>query len=269
MNINSPHLTAANYIVETSNKIATNDYLVPTISYRALEKTARTFEAIVQFYFPLHGLSTTDFLRFMPVLTFAEGAIYQIDEEYEAHVDDPNFVSQHLPVLRNVLTQLDLFDDALETELQRGLTYYRLEQQLCSGAAVTEEEIALANRFKCFDCRFLNRLLFKLTEQPYDEELLDLFWLGEQITDVEDDIMQYSEDVQRNVYNTYRMFVRLYGTAAPQHIQRYLEGLQAEAQRRLELLEQTKPILAETMFELWDSYRGFNAAPAIPEPILE
>jgi hypothetical protein len=267
--MNSPSLITPNQSVEKANPIALNDYLTPTISYRALEKTARTFAAIVQFYFPLYGLSETDFLRFMPVLTFAEGAIYQIDEEYEAHVDDPNFVSQHLPVLRNVLTQLNLFDEALETELQRGLTYYRLEQQLCSGATVTEEDITLANRFKCFDCRFLNRLLFKLTEQPYDEELLELFWLGEAVTEVEDDLMQYADDVQCNVYNSYRMFVRLYGVDAPQHLQCYLEGLLTEAEQRLALLEQTNPQLAEKLVELWETYRGVNAMPEIPAPILE
>ncbi|MBW4621677.1 MAG: hypothetical protein KME17_20225 [Cyanosarcina radialis HA8281-LM2] len=267
--MNFPQLIALDRSLEKTNSILSNDNLVPTISYRALEKTARTFEAIVQFYFPLHGLSETDFLRLMPALTFAEGAIYQIDEEYEAHVGDPNFVSQHLPVLRNVLTKLNLFDEALETELQRGLTYYRLEQQLCSGAAVTEEEIALSNRFKCFDCRFLNRLLFKLTDRPYDEELLDIVWLGEQIAEVEDDLMQYEDDVQRNVYNTYRMFVRLYGLEAPQHLLRYLEELHAEAERLMAMLAQNNPDLAETLFELWSTYRGSNEMPAIPAPILE
>jgi hypothetical protein len=267
--MNSLQLIAPDRSLEKTNSIASNDYLVPTISYRALEKTARTFEVIVQFYFPLHGLSDADFVRLMPALTFAEGAIYQIDEEYEAHVGDPNFVSQHLPVLRNVLTKLNLFDEALETELQRGLTYYRLEQQFCSGGAVTEEDIALANRFKCFDCRFLNRLLFKLTDRPYDEELLDIFWLGEQITDVEEDLMQYEDDVDRNVYNTYRMFVRLYGLEAPQHLQRYLEELYAEAERLMALLAENNPELAETLFELWDAYRGANTMPAIPQPILE
>jgi hypothetical protein len=33
-----------------------------------------------------------------------------------------------------------------------------------------------------------------------DEELLDLWWLIEQMVDIEEDLLQYHEDIQRNVY---------------------------------------------------------------------
>jgi len=247
----------------------TPDILVPTISYWALAKSVRILTEIVSYYFPLHGLSHTDIPRFMAVLTFAESTLYQIDEEYERHIGEPYFESRSMAVLRNVLTSLTLYDEALEAELQGGLTYWRLEQQLCSGRPFTEADIVRANRFRCGDYRFLHRLLHKLIPKPYDEELLDLWWLIEQMGEVEEDLLQYHADLQRNVYNTYRMFVRLYGEAAPQHLQRYRDALEAEAQQRLVRLSETRPDLAATVEHLYATGRALYPVPPIPPPILE
>jgi hypothetical protein len=247
----------------------TRDMLVPTISYWALTKAVRVLTDIVSYYFPLHGLSHADLPRFAPVFTFAESTLYQIDEEYETHIDDPHFTSRYMVVLRNVLTQLHLYDEALDAELQGGLTYWRLEQQLCSGKPFTEADIVQANRFRCCDYRFLHRLLHRLLSKPYNEELFDLCWLIEQMGEVEEDLLQYQDDLRRNVYNTYRLFVRLYGQAAPQHLQRYRNALEDETQQRLVRLSETQPALAATVEHLYTTGRTLYPVPDIPVPILD
>ena len=242
---------------------------MPTISFRALTKSVRILTDIVSYYFPLHGLTPADIPRFAAVLTFAESSLYQVDEEYERHLDEPHFVPESLAVLRNVLTHLDLYDAALETELQGGLTYWRLEQRLASGQPFTEADIVQANRLRCGDYRILHRLLHRLLSKPYDEELLDLCWLVEQMGEVEEDLLQYHADLQRGVYNTYRMFVRLHGEAAPQQLQRYRDDLENEAQQRLVRLGQTRPDLAATVEHLYATGRALYPVPPIPAPIRE
>ncbi|MBD2016614.1 hypothetical protein H6F96_21920 [Microcoleus sp. FACHB-53] len=268
-----------NHVQHLKKAVTSHDQLIPTISYWAIQKSITNLQAITRFYFPLLGLSEADFPQFIPLLIFVEATIYQIDEEYENHIDEPKFISKHISVLRNILTQLNLFDETLETELQQGLTYYRLEQKFCSGAIPTEEDINLASLFKCFDFGVLQRLLYKLTAQPYDEEILEISRLSDQICKVAADLEDYKEDIRRNVINTYRMFVRLYGSEAPQHLRHYLESLNSKLQHRLKLLEQTRPELAKKFIELWNAdlklEKMWNAetedfaVPEIPEPILE
>ena len=241
--------------------------LVPLISYRALEKSRRILEDIVLYYFPLHGLADADFFRVMPLLVFVEGGAYQVDEDYEAHIGQPGFVSPLIAIIRDVLTGLGVYDTTLDAILQKGVAYWRLEQQMCSGLRFTEEDIVRADGFRCSDYELLHRLLFKSMAKPYDEELLALCRIIEQRGEVEDDLAQYADDVRGNVYNAYRMFVRLHGAAAPRHLQRYLDALIRDTERCCARLAQTRPQLASTWQALQDAYYAANPAPAIPRPL--
>lgn len=268
-----------NHIQHIKTAVTSDEQLIPTVSYWAIQKSITNLQAITRFYFPLLGLSEADLPRFMPILIFVEATIYQIDEEYENHIDNPQFISKHILVLKNVLTQLNLFDDKVENELQEGLTYYRLEQQFCSGAIITQEDIDHASLFKCFDLGLLHRLLFKLTDLPYDEEILQISRISDQICKICMDLEDYQKDIRRNVINTYRMFVCLHGSAAPEQLRLYFESLNSKLRHRLECLEQTKPNLAKKFIELWNADLKLMglwnaktedfAVPEIPNPILE
>ncbi|MEG4224555.1 hypothetical protein QUA35_01130 [Microcoleus sp. N9_B2] len=269
-----------NHLESLKTVSVTDQMLIPTTSYWSLQKSITNLQGLTGFYFPLVGLSEADFSQFMPLLIFVEATIYQFDEEYERHVDDPDFISPHMLTLRDVLFQLNLFDEKIETELfTNGLTYYRLEQQFCSGGSPTVEDIDKASLFKCFDFAILQRILLKLTNQPYDEEFLQTCRLSDQICKICCDLRDYKEDINRNVINTYRMFVRLYGAEAPQHLRWYLESLNSKLQERLKLLEKTRPEIAKIFIELWMEDLKFEkmwnaetesfAVPEIPEPILE
>jgi len=268
-----------NHLQQMQTAVTSDDQLIPTISYWALQKSITNLQGLTGFYFPLVGLSEADFHRFMPVLIFVEATIYQIDEEYENHIDDPQFISKHISVLRNVLTQINLLDEEIENELQEGLSYYSLEQKFCSGVIPTQEDIEKASLFKCYDFGILQRILLKLSGQHYGEEFLKTCRISDQICKICCDLRDYKEDTRRNVINTYRMFVRLYGSEAPQNLRRYLESLNSKLQYRLKLLEQTQPELAKKFIELWNVdlklEKMWNAetedfaVPEIPTPILE
>lgn len=258
----------------------TNEMLIPSVSYWSLQKSISNLQGITGFYFPLLSISEEDSPQILPILMFVEATIYQADEEYERHVSDPNFLSQHILTLRDVLIQLNLFDEQIETELfTNGLTYYRLEQEFCSGLISSQEDINKASLFKCYDFGIMQRILLKLTNQSYDEDFLLTCRLSDQICKICADLIDYKKDISQNVINTYRMFVRLYGTDAPQHLRHYIESLNSNLQQRLKLLEQTKPELSQRFIELWKEELKLDnmwnaetkefAVPEIPEPILE
>ena len=73
----------------------TNEMLIPSVSYWSLQKSISNLQGITGFYFPLLSISEEDSPQILPILMFVEATIYQADEEYERHVSDPNFLSQH------------------------------------------------------------------------------------------------------------------------------------------------------------------------------
>lgn len=271
-----------NYVLETQDSITSNDQLIPTISYWSLQKSISNLQALTLLYFPLHGLFEADFIKFMPLFIFIEATIYQIDEEYENNIDNPQFRSPHTSVLQNVLTQLNLFDQEIENELNQGLTYYSLEQKFCSGSIPTEETIYNASLYKCFDFGILQRILLKLIGEPYDEEFLSICQTSAQISKICTDIEDYRRDINRNVINTYRMFVRLYGTEAPQQLLRFINELNTNLQQKIGAFQKKNSELAQHFVELrkkiLEDLRPISSntdpidgliLPEIPEPILE
>ncbi len=243
--------------------------LRPEISYKALMRALVIVEEIITYYFPLHGLGVEEALRWLPELIYAEAMLYQIDEEYERHTDDPHFVSPHLDRLREVLAGRGLFDEALEAELQGGIELWRLEQRMCSGGAFGEAEVEAAMHYRCGDYRFLHRLLFRLQEQPYDEALIALCSGVEERGEIEDDLRSYAKDVAGNVYNSYRMLVMLHAEGAPARLQSHLARIDARIRRQSLAMMITRPRLVRIGVALQREYANKVAPPEIPTPIIE
>ncbi|TAN70921.1 MAG: hypothetical protein EPN17_03265 [Methylobacter sp.] len=245
-----------------------DDFLIPVMSFHSLKKAMRIIQEMLLYYFPLHELGIEDFFRLMPLLIFAEATAYQTDEEYEIQLTSPLLTSTRLDILKRILSQASVYDEQLETELQRGIQYWQMERALLSNVTFTEADIIESTRLKCCDYRYLHRLLFRLLNKPYDEELLELSWLVEQIGEIEDDLLQYEDDLKRNVYNTYDLFVRLYAENAPQRLQAYLDKLNKELQQQEARLAITRPQLVTRWLEVQQAYAEANPSPAIPEPII-
>lgn len=263
--INRPLVTNSS----VSTNVLTPIELKPSFSYKALIKALVIVEEIIIYYFPLHGLTENDIFSYLTELVYAEAMLYQIDEEYEAQINNPNFVSKHSEALRAILGARGLYDAALEQELQYGFDLWKLEQQMCSGGAFNEADIAKAMHYKCGDYRFLHRLLFLLTGKPYNESLITLCSLVEERGEIEDDLRQYHSDIERNVYNSYRMLVRLHGKAAPARLQQYLDKLDTKIEQLAEQLAKTNPEWISLGEAMQEAYYQENPAPAIPEPVIE
>ena len=276
---NNPEL-ANHHLDSIKNVPVSNEMLIPSVSYWSLQKSINNLQDIARFYFPLLGISGVNSPQIIPLLVFIEATIYQADEEYERHVSDPNFFSQHMFTLRDILIQLNLFDEQIKTELfTNGLTYYRFEKKFCLGEIPTQEDINKASMLKCYDLRVMQLILLKLTNQPYNEEFLQTSQLSDRICEINCDLADYEKDIRRNVINIYRMFVRLYGIEAPKHLRHHLESLNSQLQSGIKLIEQTQPEIAKKFIELWKEdlklLKIWNAeteqfaVPEIPDPILE
>ncbi|MEH1884107.1 hypothetical protein [Nostoc sp.] len=241
--------------------------VIPNLSYKAIKKSLPLLQSWINYLLPLYDVVEADITEIMPLLLFVEATIYQIDEDNEIHED----ITKHSLVLRNVLTQLNLLDDAVETLIQQGLTYYDLETQFCLGKMPTQENIDSVCLGKPFDYGILSRLFFKLTGQPdHQQEILKVCRVAEQIVEIRSDLKSYNEDIERNVMNIYRMFVRLYGLEASQKLQRYLENLNSQLQHQLKLLEQTRPDMAKKFIMLWRNlFPEDRPIPEVPAPIFE
>jgi hypothetical protein len=236
-------------------------HLIPTISSHALEKASLTIEPFVKLYFPFHGMSLEDFFPHLALFVYTEATIYQIDEEYEKNIHNNNFVCSHLPILVDFFKQKKLWDTVIEKEIENGIRYYELERSMCRGEKFTEQDIWCANQYKCYDFRVLHRLLYKIQKKNCDEKVLQAFWWGERLVDIEDDIKQYSEDAQSNVYNSYSMMVKLYSHQAKEKMQAYWEFLYQQFQQHTKNLD---PVPCKNLEILWSNYRASSPIPMIP-----
>jgi hypothetical protein len=81
--------------------------------------------------------------------------------------------------------------------------------------------------------------------------------------------VQYHEDAAPNVYNTYRMFVRLHGDAAPARLTQYLDRLERKGRECLARLAERRPDVGARLERLCEAGRAEFPRPAIPEPILD
>ncbi len=232
----------------------------PAVSYHALEKAARVLRPFVRIYFPFHGLSDADFMHYFPLLVTVESSVYQIDEGYEKNITADEFDPRPMDMLVDYLDRKDLLDAAITEELENALHYYRLEHAMCGGKAFSHEDVLLASRFRCYDIRVLHRLLYRVREQPYNEEILEVFRIGEVLGELEDDIRSYKEDSSRNVFNTYSMLVRLHGAEGKAQFQGFLDDLDAQLQ--------AQRVNFPKLVALWETYRAKSPAPDLPEPIL-
>ena len=244
----------------------------PFVSYHGMKKSARLLYDFAFFYFPLHNLELKDFFTYYPLLGFAEAMVYETDVLIEAGQAGESGYQAEAPVTRfkhlmvDLLQEISLYDPAIEIELEHGEEYYRLENQMMHDHVVTHELIMHAAEHRTFDMRVLHRILFKMLDKPYDESLFTLIRPVEELADIEDDIVQYHDDVKDNSYNTYRMFVRLYGQDAPQRLAAEIKKYEEQIEKNLASL----PLRRKWKY-LWllNKFRKDHPEPSIPSPILE
>lgn len=236
----------------------------PNISFHATKKAFFAMGFVYKFYFKLHGLTEEDLFKFFPTLIFVEGVIYQADEENE--MGKKAEFRRRWDFVSKFLKEHNLLDDKLKEELEAGRAYYELERKMLSGRTFTEEEIIATVRQKCYDFRVLHRLIYKLMGKPYDDLLFEVFKEIEVLMELEGDINDYAKDIANNAFNTYRMYVRLYGKDGKKRIEEFWERQMQAVRAKIAKL----PAEMQTVFDtLEKEYRKIAPIPPIPEPIIE
>lgn len=244
----------------------------PYVSYRGLKKSARLLYDFSYFYFPLHDVPQRKFFEYYPLLAFVEALVYEADELVESGQADQQEYKGVKPVtqMKNIdlalLKELNLYDPLIEKELEQGEEYYRLENQMMHDKEVTYDILVRACERRTFDMRVLHRIFFRLLEKPYDERLFELIRPMEILADIEDDIEQYKDDVASNSFNTYRMFVKLYGKEGKQKLEAEVDKYVRQVEANLKSLPWRRRL---KFTRLLLQFRKDHPEQKIPEPILE
>ncbi|XP_064985964.1 uncharacterized protein LOC103969901 isoform X6 [Musa acuminata AAA Group] len=218
----------------------------PMIGLDAMKRANSTLEDFCRSYFMFHGLDASkprEIFKYLPILSFTESYIYQLDtlNEKALHLSSkvatsPTTELNNLTHLRNDVTYHNvrnntnefcsadplirllqcegLLSERIRKELNSGIEYWALERKLCHALSgkkkILMEDIMKAIHLKSFDYRVLNLLLYQLRGQQ--------------------------DDVVENSFNILRMFVGVYGAStAPSMLAKCI----AEAEEKYERLIRT------------------------------
>ncbi|XP_044324683.1 uncharacterized protein [Triticum aestivum] len=191
----------------------------PMIGFDAMMRANSTLEDFCRSYFIFHGLDVNrphSVFKFLPLLSFTESYIYQLDASNEDSlllVPDNNSsstvlerkiqgssqmsLSDMLDPLDNFLQCQGLMTDQLRNELKSGIQYWSLERKLCQALSrndkISIEDVMEAIHLKSFDYRVLNLMMYRLTGQQLSRRY------------------DYEDDVVNNTFNILRMFAVIYG----------------------------------------------------------
>ncbi|KNA23563.1 hypothetical protein SOVF_023700 [Spinacia oleracea] len=240
------------------------------IGLDAMQRANSTLEDFCRSYYMFHGMdenSPEAIFKYLPMLSFTESFIYQLDALNEKIVEvtvnkeaDPNgksdevcrlnkvFESEPLRPLTLLLENHGLLTQRIRKELKDGEEYWALERRLCNAIEQTEisiEDVLRGIELKSFDYRFLNLLLYQLRGAEVNDLHMEFLTISEYLVEVSDDLFDYEEDVLENNFNILRMFVRIYGADASTKLAKNI----AEAEEKCKKLSESLDP------ELYSSYK--------------
>ncbi|XP_072060722.1 uncharacterized protein [Arachis hypogaea] len=169
-------------------------------------------------YFMFHELDVTKpqtVFKYLPILSFTESYIYQLDKMNEKLLPTPTngksvhggkdekttgvlasyFSNDPVRPLVTLLKHKGLLTERIREELTLGEEYWALERKLCY-ALVNEKEILIedvmkAIHLKSFDYRVLNLLLYQLRGAEVEELHMEFLSVSEFLVEVSDDLYDY------------------------------------------------------------------------------
>ncbi|XP_064944141.1 uncharacterized protein LOC135585911 isoform X12 [Musa acuminata AAA Group] len=185
----------------------------PMIGLDAMKRANSTLEDFCRSYFMFHGLDASkprEIFKYLPILSFTESYIYQLDTLNEKALHLSSKVATSPTTELNNLTHL------------------------CND--ILMEDIMKAIHLKSFDYRVLNLLLYQLRGQQVNELHMEFLSVSEFLVEIADDLYDYEDDVVENSFNILRMFVGIYGAStAPSMLAKCI----AEAEEKYERLIRT------------------------------
>ncbi|XP_018445623.1 uncharacterized protein LOC108817440 isoform X2 [Raphanus sativus] len=207
--------------------------VVAMIGLDAMKRANSTLEDFSRSYFMFHQLEISEpqsIFRYLPVLSFTESYIYQMDALNEKIVSESLvtcsshgwnsdsrvlFETDPLKPLGVVLEREGLLTQRIQQEFMSGKEYWALERKLCHALSnknkICVEDVMRAIHLKSFDYRVLNLLLYKLRGEEVNELHMEFLSVSEFLVEVADDLFDYEDDVLENSFNVLRMFVGMFG----------------------------------------------------------
>ncbi|KAH1196451.1 hypothetical protein HKD37_18G049367 [Glycine soja] len=211
----------------------------------SMQMANSTLEDFCRSYFMFHGLDVSkpqSIFKYLPILSFTESYIYQLDKMNEKLLQTPCngncvfgekderetkvlvscFSNEPVRPLVSILEHKGLLTERIREELRLGEEYWALERKLCSALTNKEEilveDVMKAIHLKSFDYRVLNLLLYQLQGTKVEELHMEFLSISEFLVEVSDDLYDYEafvqDDVLENNFNILRMFIRIYGPSA-------------------------------------------------------
>ncbi|XP_059433224.1 uncharacterized protein LOC132166431 isoform X2 [Corylus avellana] len=248
---------------EDPGLLQTNFEDMALVGLDAMQRANSTLEDFCRSYFMFHGMDVNrpqSLFKYLPVLSFTESFIYQLDSLNEKMLHLPTsgitvsergskegntkftdaFKSNPFVQLEGLLECRDLLTERIREEFRCGEEYWALERKLCralmSKEKISVEDVLRAIHLKSFDYRVLNLLLYQLRGEEVNNLHMEFLSVSEFLVEVSDDLFDYEDDVIENSFNVLRMFVRICGASkAPAMLAKYI----AEAEQKYESLLKT------------------------------
>ncbi|KAL3845153.1 hypothetical protein ACJIZ3_002556 [Penstemon smallii] len=195
---------------------------VAMIGMDAMIRSNSTLEDFCRSYFMFHKMETNQpqsIFRYLPMLSFIESYIYQLDGLNEKllelpkgggpicntdlEVGDPNLDAKSLRTFKRdpfrplfiVLESQRLLTARISEEFRFGEEYWALERKLCcalvSNKEISIEDVTRAIHLKSFDYRVLNLLLYQLRGEKVNELHMEFLSISELLVEVSDDLCIY------------------------------------------------------------------------------
>ncbi|XP_035545206.1 uncharacterized protein LOC109014557 isoform X4 [Juglans regia] len=186
----------------------------------AMQRANSTLEDFCRSYFMFHEMEVNrlpSLFKYLPVLSFTESFIYQLDSLNEKILRQPTsgvtvserghkprnerlitkftdpFKSNPFWPLVGLLEHRGLLTERIREEFRCGEEYWALERKLCcalmSKAEISVEDVMRAIHLKSFDYRVLNLLLYHLRGEKVNDVHMEFLSVSEFLVEVSDDLI--------------------------------------------------------------------------------
>ncbi|TXG60165.1 hypothetical protein EZV62_014738 [Acer yangbiense] len=183
------------------------------IGLDSMQRANSTFEDFCRSYFMFHGMDANSpqaIFKYLPVLSFTESYIYQLDRLNEKILNMPTdgiivseirfeefnrsqvaklmgmFKSDPFRPLMYLLERDSLMTERIREEFRCGSEYWTLERKLCcqlmSKKEISIEDVMRAIQLKSFDYRVLNLLLYQLRQEKVISLLHNVKYILDSLT---------------------------------------------------------------------------------------
>ncbi|MFD9206343.1 hypothetical protein ACFVZM_08675 [Streptomyces sioyaensis] len=229
---------------------------------------------VFRLYFPANRMPLHQRFRCAPLILLVEYLVYKVDAVSEGakrvdldvvrdHDEDYLTLHKYKAKFEKILRRMHAYNWSVAHQMEMAEEYVRLENKVTSNRLVAHAEVIRLAELRPSDVRLLHGMTFALRRRPCDEDLLNLLWPVEVLADIGNDLAHYPDDLANGQFNTYAMFVELYGAGAPERIR--AEIARYEGMFLAELKKFPRVRQADLKALCARRYRRLTAA--IPEPL--